>query len=213
MGVLAAENITFQYPQSDAPVLLGFSARFERGNITVVSGDNGSGKTTLTKLLVGVLRPSAGRVIVDGNDIASMDLFEIGRHVGYVFQNPNRQLFCDTVYNEVAYGLRNMGLGEEQVEQKVCFHLDFFGLSRFREVYPGILSLGEKQRLALAAVIALGTGYLVLDEPATGLDARRQLELGEILLKLRRQNCGIMIVSHSSDFAARYADRELVIKR
>jgi energy-coupling factor transport system ATP-binding protein len=204
------ENVTYKYPGSEAPALDGFSACFERGEITAVRGKNGCGKTTLTKLAVGILRPAKGRVLIDGTDNSGLDLFEIGRMVGYIFQNPNNQLFCDTVFNEVAYGLIHSGQRSEKVE----YYLEYFGLSRYRDDYPGILSLGEKQRLALAAVLSLGTDYLILDEPTTGLDVYWRGELGSTLRKLQRDTgCGIVIVSHEIDFISRYADRELVMTR
>jgi energy-coupling factor transport system ATP-binding protein len=129
-----------------------------------------------------------------------------------VFQNPNRQLFNDTVLNEVAYRLRNSGLVESQTELKAAHYLEYFDLVRYRGVYPGKLSIGEKQRLALAAVLALGTDYLVLDEPTTGLDVRRQRELGEMLSRLRQDhNCGIVLASHEAGFISRFTDRELVV--
>ena len=212
--LISVDSISFQYPSAGKPILDGFPARFERGEIVAVTGKNGSGKTTLTKLLAGMLRPSSGLVSIDGLDTSGMDLFEIGQRVGYVFQNPNNQLFCSTVFNEVAYGLRNQGLDDAMTEAKVIHYLEFFDLSRYRDLYPGKLSHGEKQRLALAAVLALGTGYLVLDEPTTGLDARRQRELGELLRDLRNKlNCGIILVSHEVDFIDRFADRELVMAR
>ena len=211
--MIELDSITFMYPHSSTPVLRDFSSRFERGAITAVRGRNGCGKTTLTKLIVGILRPSEGNVTIDGCDAASMNLFEIGRIIGYIFQNPNRQLFSDTVFNEVAYGLRNLKMEETQITQKVNYYLELFDLDRYRKIYPGKMSLGEKQRLALAAVLALGTEYLVLDEPTTGLDTRNQLELGDLLIKLKHvRNSGIVIVSHSADFIARCADRELVMR-
>ena len=210
--MIIAENLVFRYPKNDAPVLNDFSGRFDRGEITAVSGKNGCGKTTLAKLLTGMLRPLSGRVTVDDTDIAGSDLFEIGQRIGFVFQNPARQLFCDTVYNEVAFGLRNRGSSEAKTGREAARSLDFFGLSQYSEIYPGKLSFGEKQRLALAAVLALGTDYLILDEPTTGLDKRRQRELGEMLSGLKQtQNCGIVIVSHDTGFISRYADRELVM--
>ena len=188
------------------------SVHFERGEIVAVRGKNGCGKTTLTKLLTGILRPTSGRVLIDELDAAGMNLFEIGRRIGYVFQNPCRQLFCDTTFNEVAFGLRNTGLDEDAVADKVNYYLEYFGLAQYSDTYPGKLSLGEKQRLALAAVLALGTDYLVLDEPTSGLDTRRRKELGNILTDLRSKlNCGVILVSHESGFISRYADRELVM--
>ena len=211
--MIEVKDATYRYAKSDTPVFAGFSAQFARGEITAITGKNGCGKTTLTKLLAGILHPAAGRVSIDGLDVSNMNLFEIGQHVGYLFQNPNRQLFCDTVFNEVAYGLRNLGFDENQAKKETEQYLDYFGLLGSRDAYPGKLSHGEKQRLALAAVLALNTDYLVLDEPTTGLDVRRQRELGELLLDLRREfSCGIMFVSHETEFAARYADRELTMK-
>ena len=214
MGMIDIENVTYSYPHSTKPVIKDFSARFERGEITIVKGKNGCGKTTLTKLIAGILRPSVGRVLIDGRDISDMDLFAIGKQVGYVFQNPNRQLFCDTVYNEVAYGLRNLKKDEAEIMREVNSSLELFKLSQYHETYSGKLSLGEKQRVALAAVFALGTNYLVLDEPGTGLDARRQQELGSMLNTLQtEQNRGIIIVTHSSGPIERYAGRELVMSQ
>ena len=210
--MINVEYISYIYPSADAPVIDAFSASFRRGEIVAITGKNGCGKTTLTKLLVGILRPTSGLVSIDGVNMINMDLFEIGQRIGYVFQNPNRQLFCDTAFNEVAFGLRNMGFDEMHTEEKAAFYLDYFALSSYREAYPGKLSHGEKQRLALAAVLALGTNYLVLDEPTTGLDHRRQCELGEMQSELRQElKCGIVLVSHEVDFIARYADRELVM--
>ena len=212
--MIKAERITYSYKNSAVPALADFSAHFDRGEIVAVCGSNGCGKTTLTKLLVGILRPSAGRVLINGADICGLDLFEIGQRVGYVFQNPNRQLFCDTVLNEVAYGLRNMGFDDEQTKEISEHYLDYFDLTGHRESYPGKLSHGEKQRLALAAVLALGTEYLVLDEPTSGLDVLRQRELGDMLLTVKQDlSCGIVFVSHDADFISRFADRELVMPR
>jgi len=212
--MINVENIAYKYPKSGEPVFSDFSAQFAPGEITAVTGKNGSGKTTLTKLLAGIIRPSAGRVTIDGLDTAGMNLFEIGQRIGYVFQNPNRQLFCDTVFNEVAYGLHNIGMDETAVPQTVENYLEFFGLSRYRSMFPGKLSLGEKQRLVLAAVLALGTDYLVLDEPTGGLDVRRRREFGDMLVNLRYElDRGIILVSHDAGFITRYADRELVIGR
>jgi len=210
--MITVNDVTYGYPGGAAPVLSGFSAFFKRGEITAVSGGNGCGKTTLSKLITGMLRPSGGSVLIDDTDISGMDLFAIGRRVGYVFQNPDNQLFCDTVYNEVAFGLRNLKIDNAEVDEKTSHYLDHFGLSRYKDVYPGKLSIGEKQRLALAAVLALGTDYLLLDEPTTGLDVLRRSELGELLTGLRDSGgCGIIVISHDKRFISRFAGREVVM--
>ncbi|MCL1905798.1 MAG: energy-coupling factor ABC transporter ATP-binding protein [Clostridiales bacterium] len=210
--MIEVENISYTYPKGAAPVLKDLWAVFKRGEIVAVSGKNGCGKTTLTKLLAGILRPDTGRILIDGRDTAKKDLFEIGQRIGYVFQNPDRQLFCETVYKEITFGLYNLGLKEEQIKQKANLYLDHFGLTGYREDHHADLSRGEKQRVALAAVLALGTDHLVLDEPAAALDMRGRRELGNTLLALKRDfDCCIVLVSHEADFMARYADRELVM--
>ena len=210
--MIEVHDLTFRYPVNDTPVFSDFSAQFRRGEITAVSGRNGCGKTTLAKLISGILRPSAGCVRIDGDDTSGMDLFSIGRRVGYVFQNPNRQLFCDTVYNEISFGLKNLGTDDAVIGEKVESSLGYFSLLRYRDIYPGRLSHGEKQRLAVACVLALGTDYIILDEPTSGLDIRRQRELGELLVKLRDdRDCGIVVISHRAGFIERFADREVVM--
>ena len=210
--MIEVNNVAFTYPHTKKQIFSNYSIVFERNEITAVTGNNGSGKTTLSKLLVGMLRPDAGNIVIDGADIADMDLCAIGKKVGYVFQNPDRQLFNDTVYNEVAFGLQNMNLPNDEIEQISSHYLSLFGLTQYREIFPGKLSHGEKQRLALAAVLALGADYLVLDEPTTGLDVRRQRELGDLLENLRSdRGCGIILISHSNEFLSRHARKRVVI--
>ena len=211
--MIRVNNVYYQYPCSPTPVLKNYSASFAPGEITALRGVNGCGKTTLTKLLAGILRPGQGTIHINNTDTSRLDLFEIGQSLGYVFQNPNRQLFCETVYQEVAFGLTNLKIPPEQIKEKTDYNLDYFGLSSYRDIFPGKLSHGEKQRLALAAVLALGTDYLVLDEPTTGLDVSRRGELGRILQDLRdKHGCGIIVASHDEGFISRYADSELVME-
>ena len=232
------ENVSYKYPQNSSLIINNLSACFKRGEITAISGKNGSGKTTLTKLLAGMLIPTRGCITIDEKKTEGMDLFEIGQKVGYAFQNPNKQLFCDTAHNEIAFGLRNLQQTKDKQSKKYKIHkkhdntvsqsdadtneksiseisdryLSLFGLDKYRDTYPGKLSLGEKQRLVLAAVLALGTSYLVLDEPTTGLDLIRQRELCDILTNLRDVNhCGIVIVSHDIDFVNSFADSILYL--
>lgn len=209
--MISLESVSLRYPKAKREILSGFSCTFEPGACTALTGRNGCGKTTLVRAMTGMLRPSAGRVLVDGTDLAALDLFGIGRLVGCVFQDPCRQLFCRTVWEEICFGLVNMGLPEREIRERAERYLAFFRLEPLRDAFPGTLSLGEKQRVALAAVLAMGTRYLVLDEPCSGLDMRARDELGALLRALAAQGQGVIFVSHERGFIARYADREQVI--
>lgn len=211
--MIEINNITYTYANNTTPVIKEFGAAFDKGEITAVTGKNGCGKTTLSKLITGILRPTAGSILIDGEDIAGMGLFAIGQRIGYIWQNPNRQLFCPTVAEEVAFGLRNKGLSEASISGETDRYLEMFRLTAKKSAHPLLLSLGEKQRLALAAVLSLGAPYLLLDEPTGGLDVRCRRLLGVELLKLaEQQNCGVIIISHETDFVRRYCAREVVMR-
>jgi energy-coupling factor transport system ATP-binding protein len=210
--MIEIEHVSYRYPKNSADTLHDVNLHFERGEICALTGKNGCGKTTLTKLLTGILRPDKGDILVNETDIKNCNLFEIGQQIGYVFQNPNKQLFCATVFEEIAFGLRNKNMPPSDVKRLTEEYLERFHLEKLHNKYPGNLSYGEKQRVVLAAVLALGTDYLVLDEPTTGLDMRGRSELGGILKKLSiEQGCGIVIVSHERGFVERYANREAVL--
>lgn len=209
--MIKLENVTFRYPKAGENIVDGLNMEFMPGAITALTGKNGCGKTTVTKLIVGILRPLMGRVSIDGIDTAKLDLFDIGRMVGYVFQDPSRQLFCDSVINEVKYGLLNMGLSQQQAQKLAMDQLEIFHIAHLAQKYPGKLSQGEKQRTALACALSMNTGYVVLDEPTTGLDMRSRRELGEMLVKIRNSGKGVVIVSHEEEFIRKYADMELCV--
>lgn len=207
MAFIELSQVTFFYPQKIKPALTRIDLAIEKGEITAIVGPNGSGKTTLTKLMIGVLKPAEGTVNLAGRPIAGYSLAEIGRHVGYVFQNPNLQLFCSTVYEEVGFGLVNQGCEPAAVQERVDFYLDYFELTAYRNAFPLHLSQGEKQRLAIAAVLANEPEFLIMDEPTTGLDAYRKKLLEDHLKKIARLGRGIILVSHDAPFVSRMADR------
>lgn len=209
--MIVLENAAFRYPKAEREALSGLSGSFAPGECVAVTGRNGCGKTTMVRLICGILRPTAGRITVDGGDTAEMDLFSIGRLVGCVFQDPSRQLFCTSVEEEVRFGLVNMGLPEEEIAEKTARYLKLFRLEHLAGAFPGTLSQGERQRVVLAAVLAMGTRYLLLDEPTSGLDMRARDELGERLAELTRQGCGVIFVSHERPFIERWATREWVM--
>ncbi len=208
---LIARNLYFRY-QKDQPFLLeNINLELGRGECIALLGANGSGKTTLSKLLIGIIKPEKGQLSVDRQNLENLSLAKIGERVGYLFQNPNRQLFCSSVEEEVGFALQFRNKNFEENRNKVNELLDFFDLERLREKFPFTLSHGERQRLALAAIMALDPPFFILDEPTTGLDPRRKEELYFYLHKLLQKNRGILLISHDHQFAGKLAScvREL----
>jgi energy-coupling factor transport system ATP-binding protein len=183
----------------------GLDLEIAPGEIVAVVGENGSGKTTLVKHFNGLLRPTEGSVTVDGLDAATVPIADLARHVGLVFQNPDTMLFAETVEDEVAFGLGNIGAGDPG--QSVDAALREVGLLHRKATYPRSLSRGERQRLAIACVIAMKPNVIVLDEPTTGLDARESGRVMEILGHLRQDGHTVVMVTHDMRLGVEYADR------
>ena len=208
--MIQAKNISFRYPKGNHWVLRNFSADFKKSDITAITGSNGCGKTTLSRLLVGILKPQRGNIYLDDVDIAQLSLAEVGKKVGLVMQNPDRQIFCPTVWEEIAYGLENLDLSRAEIETRINHYLNYFQLYHQRNSFPYEMSHGEKQRLVLAAVLAMQPDYLLLDEPTASLDVYRRQLLGEILQKIHKDlRTGIIIISHDRSFIQHYPTCEI----
>lgn len=212
MSFILLQDVWYTYPQSERAVIKGISLAIEKGETVALMGPNGSGKTTLGKIIVGIYRPTRGKVLLDGKDIGPLPLGEIGKRIGYVFQNPERQLFSPTVEEEITFGLKFRGLEEGEVKRRVDEMLAYFELEHLRKSCPLNLSRGEKQRLAIAAVMSLDPDFLILDEPTTGLDVLRVRKVMEMLDKIRGKGVGYMIISHDTDLCQRCAERVLYIR-
>lgn len=212
MPLIELSRVTLFYPRSKNPAVKEINLGIEKAGITALVGPNGSGKTTLTRLMIGVLRPTTGEVWLDGKLVTGYSLAAIGRRIGYVFQNPDLQLFCGTVEEEVGFGLVNQGCDPAMVEKQVNFYLDYFELAAYRNVFPMHLSQGEKQRLAIAAVLANEPQFLILDEPTIGLDASRKRLLEEYLHKVAHLGRGMLLVSHDLPFVNRMAERVVAME-
>jgi energy-coupling factor transporter ATP-binding protein EcfA2 len=175
-AILEVSSISFSYP--DGPrVLNDISMTIGRGEFIAIVGQNGSGKTTLAKMAVGLLAPDAGTILLEGRDRTSLRPAETAREIGYVFQNPDHQIFADTVEAEVKFGPQNFGLDEGEVEARCAEVLHAVGLENERATDPFLLGKGQRQRLAVASVLALRPRLLILDEPTTGLDYREQRKM------------------------------------
>ncbi|MFH1569763.1 MAG: energy-coupling factor transporter ATPase [Gemmatimonadota bacterium] len=211
--MIRADELTFAYP-GGAAALQHLSLCIEPGEHVAIIGANGSGKTTLARCLNGLLQPTSGQLTVDGLSPADpAALYDVRRLVGMVFQNPDDQLVSTTVETEIAFGLENLGVPRDEMLARVDEMLRIFHLERYRRHPPHQLSGGEKQRVAVAASVALRPRYLVLDEPTALLDPRNRAELMELLARLRRElGIAVVHITQSADEAAR-ADRVLVLCR
>ncbi len=191
------------------------SFSIDRGEFIGVIGHTGSGKSTLMQHLNGLLKPTSGSVLLNGKDIWSDKLFtrECRFRVGLVFQYPEYQLFEETVYKDIAFGPKNMGLSADEIDRRVREAAGFVGITQQQlEVSPFDLSGGQKRRVAIAGVIAMEPEILILDEPTAGLDpAGREEILANIEAYRQAKNATIMMVSHSMNDVARMADRLLVL--
>ncbi|HVA41359.1 MAG TPA: energy-coupling factor transporter ATPase [Candidatus Binataceae bacterium] len=204
--------LRFNYPDGP-PVLDSIDLRIAPGEFVAIIGQNGSGKTTLAKHLVGLLRPTAGAVMLNGRDRATMRPAETAAEVGYVFQNPDHQIFAATVEDEVAFGPRNFNLAPDEIERRCDEVLRAVGLQDARALDPFLLSKGERQRLAVASVLALRPRLLILDEPTTGLDYREQRRMMALVSELNRDGIAIIMITHTPWLVPEYARRVVLIRR
>jgi energy-coupling factor transporter ATP-binding protein EcfA2 len=175
-------------------------------------GQNGSGKTTLAKQINGLLRPSSGTIHLFQQNIIGKPIGELARIVGYVFQNPDHQIFSPTVREEIAVGPRNLGWDEGEIQRCVDETLQQFGLLPYADRQPTLLSFGLRRKVSVAAVVAMKTAVLILDEPTTGLDWRSTQELMTILHELQEDGRTILIITHDMRLVADHIPRCLVLQ-
>ena len=203
-------DIHFAYPGHDT-VLDGIDFRLEAGEKVALVGDNGSGKSTLMHIMVGLLKPQKGRVVAFGAERrAEADFQAVRRRAGFVFQDPDDQLFCPTVFEDVAFGPLNLGKGPDEVSEIVTATLARLKLEHLRERITHKLSGGEKRLVTLAAVLAMEPDVLLLDEPTNALDEGTRQRLVDILNTLPQT---LLVISHDPHFRRKVTERQWVLKQ
>jgi len=209
---IQVDDLDFAYPDG-TQALQGINLSITKQEMIALVGQNGSGKTTLSKCLNGLYKPTAGDVVVDGLNSKETSIIQMVRRVGYVFQNPDHQLFNNNCWDEIAYGPRNIELPEDEVKARVEEAAGVVGLAEayFRE-HPFFLSKGLRQRVAIASILALRPQVIIVDEPTTGQDAKQSLEIMDFLKELN-ETLGhtIIIITHDMPIVAQYARRVIVM--
>jgi len=212
MKVIETKDITYEYPDG-TKALEKVNFDVEEGKIVALLGPNGAGKSTLFLHFNGILRPSIGTIVIDGEPVNynKKDLMRIRQKVGIVFQNPDDQLFAPTVLEDVAFGPMNMGLSKEEVEDRVKEALIRVGMDGFEKKPPHHLSGGQKKRVAIAGILAMKPKIMVLDEPTSGLDPKGASQILRLLYKLNKEGITIVISTHDVDLVPIYASKVYII--
>jgi len=206
---IVVDNISFSYGYE--PVLTDVSLTVRLGEVLAIMGESGAGKTTLVKHFNGLLKPQRGRVTVFGVDTREASVSTLSRRVGIVFQNPNHQIFAETVEDEVAFAMKNFGFSKEDIESRVKWILDYMGLSAYRDKSPFNLSIGERKRVCIAAVLSYEPDVVVFDEPTAGQDHHNKERMRHLIGSLKAEKRGVVIVTHDVEFAATISDRIVVL--
>jgi energy-coupling factor transport system ATP-binding protein len=210
--VIRVDRVRFVYPNGHE-ALQRIDLCIRDGEFLAIMGENGAGKTTLVKTFNGLLRPTEGRVLVDGVDTTKTSVAVLSRDVGLVFQNPDHQLFCETVKDEVAYSLKNFGYPADVVARRVNGILETLDLMPHIDSSPFMLSGGERKRVALASVLVWNPKHIVLDEPTIGQDYEQKDRLRNFIVQLNSQGKTVIMVTHDVEFVAECRPRIVLVSQ
>ena len=204
------EHVSAAYT-AETPILNDVSFTIEDGEFVAFVGTNGAGKSTTMRLINGLLKPTAGQVLIDGTPTTQLKTSELARRVGFLFQNPDRQICCNSVRDELEFGFKAQGALTDEARARVDAIIDEFGFDPDAEPY--LLNRGTRQLLALASIIVMEPPVIVLDEPTTGLDFRECQKVMEIVARLHREGKTIVMVCHDMEVVGDYAQRIVVMTR
>ncbi len=212
MTLIEFTDVSFVH-QTGVRALDGVSLSIDKGELVGIVGENGAGKTTLVRHINGLLKPLRGSVVVEGQDTRHVSTASLARKVGIAFQNPDHQLFSDSVEKEVSFALKNLGFEQSSIDERVEWALSFFDLLAYRRSSPLILSGGEKKRLTLASILAWDPEIVILDEPTVGQDAVQKEKLSETARSLHSSGKTVILVSHDVEFLWSLQPRVVVMRQ
>jgi len=217
LAIIETKNLTYTYPGASKPSILDVSFKVEKGEFVLITGPSGCGKTTLCRCFNGLIPhfyqgELKGEISVANTDPLKCHTYEMAKHVGLVFQNPENQLFALSVEKDVAFGLENVGVSREEIRKKVDYALNLTGIYDLRERSPHEISGGQQQRVAIASVLAMEPEIIVLDEPTSFLDPLSAEKIFEVINDLnKKQGITVILVEHRLDLTAKYANHLIVM--
>ena len=208
--MISVQNVFFNYP--DGPqVLHEVNLEIKDGEFVAIMGENGAGKTTLVKMFNGLLKPTKGKVEVDGVKTNEKSVAQMSRNVGLIFQNPDNQLFAETVTQELGFSLRNFGFTEGTIQKRVTSYLHLLDLDPYANSSPFVLSGGERKRVALAAILVWDPKHVIMDEPTIGQDYLQKERLRNFITQLVSQQKSVVMVTHDVEFVAECKPRVVLL--
>jgi len=219
MAIIETKNLTYTYPGASKPSIDDVSIKIEKGEFVLITGPSGCGKTTLCRTFNGLVPhfyqgELKGEITVAGLNTLDRHTYEMAKHVGLVFQNPENQLFALSIEKDVAFGLENNGVPRAEMRKKVDWALNQTGIYDIRERSPHEISGGQQQRVAIAAVLAMDPEIIVLDEPTSFLDPLSAQKIFEVIYRLNKeQGITVILVEHRLDLTAKYTDHLIVMDR
>jgi energy-coupling factor transporter ATPase len=219
MAIIELKDLSYTYPGASKPSIDGVSLNIEKGEFVLITGPSGCGKTSLCRTFNGLIPhfyqgELKGQITVAGQDISDKHTFDLAKHVGLVFQNPENQLFALSVEKDVAFGLENLGMPREEMRKRVDWALNLTGINDLRERSPHEVSGGQQQRVAIASVLAMQPEIIVLDEPTSFLDPLSAEKIFEVIYKLNQeQGITVVLVEHRLDLTAKYTNHLVVMDK
>lgn len=211
MPVIETVDLEHEY-DSGVKALKGINFKIYKGEFIGIIGQNGSGKSTMVKHLNGLLKPTSGKVYVNGEDTTKSSIVSIAKTVGFAFQNPDHQIFCPTVEKELSFGPENMKLPKEEVSSRVQEAMKRFKIEKYAKYPPAILGFGIRRKVSLAAIYSMKPQVIIMDEPTAGLDWKSAMELMQVVVELNQLGHTILLITHDMRIIAEYTTRSIVLR-